>query len=108
MPETVRKGKTHVEDTLGSSIFEYFTKHDDQARMFSAATTNLSAPVIVEAVTAIEARDATFAVDVGGAHGAFLVELLQRNPGLHGAVLDLPKVMPGVSEMARAQGLHGR
>ena len=30
-------------------------------------------------------------VDVGGAIGVFLSELLQRHPGLHGTLLDLPE-----------------
>ncbi len=108
MPETVREGKTHVIDALGSNVFEYFAAHEDQARMFSAAMTNFSKPVIREAVMAIDVGAAQFAVDVGGADGAFIAELLQRNPELEGAVLDLPKVIPGVEEAADVQGLKKR
>jgi SAM-dependent methyltransferase len=108
LPETVREGKTHVVDALGSTVFEYFAEHEDQARMFSAAMTNLSTPVIREAVAAIDTRDARLAVDVGGANGAFIVELLQRNPELQGTVLDLPRVIPGVLEAANAHGLEER
>jgi hypothetical protein len=108
MPETVMSGKTGVVEALGSTVFEYFAKHEDQARMFSSAMTNLSTPVIREAVAAIEVKDAHFAVDVGGADGAFIAELLQHNPGLTGAVLDLPQVIPGVSKAAQARGLESR
>jgi O-methyltransferase domain len=108
MPETVRDGKTHVVDALGSSVFEYLAAHEDQARMFSAAMTNFSKPVIREAVMEIDVGAAQFAVDVGGADGAFIAELLQRNPELKGAVLDLPKVIPGVVEAADVQGIQRR
>jgi hypothetical protein len=108
MHETVRDGKTHVVDALGSSVFEYFAAHEDQARMFSAAMTNFSKPVIREAVSAINVGAAQFAVDIGGANGAFIAELLQHNPELKGTVLDLPKVIPGVSKAADAQGLQKR
>lgn len=100
--------KTHVVDALGSSVFEYLAAHEDQARMFSAAMTNFSKPVIREAVMEIDVGAAQFAVDVGGADGAFIAELLQRNSELKGAVLDLPKVIPGVVEAANVQGIQRR
>ena len=108
MPETVRQGGTRVEDALGSSVFEYFAEHGDQAREFSAAMTNLSTPVIREAVTAMDTTGAQFVVDVGGADGAFIAALLQHNPALTGAVLDLAQVIPGVIEAAAAHGLQSR
>lgn len=108
MHETVRDGKTHVVDALGSSVFEYFAEHEDQARMFSAAMTNFSKPVIQEAVMAIDIGAAQVAVDVGGANGAFIAELLQHNARLKGTVLDLPAVIPGVFEAANVQGLEKR
>lgn len=108
MPESVMGGGPRVLDALGSSVFEYFAEHPDQARMFSAAMTNLSTPVICEAVTSIDTTNAQFAVDVGGADGAFIAALLQRNPALTGAVLDLPQVIPGVVEAAQAHGLQSR
>ncbi|HEY6574350.1 MAG TPA: methyltransferase [Mycobacterium sp.] len=108
MPETVIRGSTRVVDALGSSVFEYFAEHQDQAREFSAAMTNLSTPVIREAVTAMDTTDAHFVVDVGGADGAFIAALLQHNPALTGAVLDLAQVIPGVIEAAEAHGLQSR
>jgi hypothetical protein len=108
MPEAVVRGKTLVVDALGSSIFEYFGAHQDQAREFSAAMTNLSTPVIREAVQVMDTAGAHFAVDVGGADGAFIAALLQHNPALTGAVLDLAQVIPGVIEAAAAHGLTSR
>jgi O-methyltransferase domain len=108
MPETVMRGSTRVVDALGSTVFEYFAEHQDQARVFSAAMTNLSTPVIREAAAIIDTANAHFVVDVGGADGAFVAALLQRNPDLTGAVLDLPQVIPGVLEAAEAHGLQSR
>ncbi len=70
--------------------------------------TNLSTPVIREAVTAMDTTGAHFVVDVGGADGAFIAALLQHNPALTGAVLDLAQVIPGVIEAAAAHGLQSR
>jgi hypothetical protein len=108
MPQTVMRGSTCAVDALGSSVFEYFAEHQDQAREFSAAMTNLSTPVIREAVAAMDTTDAHFVVDVGGADGAFIAALLQHNPALTGAVLDLTQVIPGVIEAAAAHGLQSR
>jgi len=108
MPETIREGQTHVIDALGATVFDYFAEHEDQARMFSAAMTNISAPVIREAVSTIDVGKARFVLDVAGADGPFVAELLRRNAGLTGAVLDLPQVIPGVLEASEAQGLRAR
>ena len=108
MPETVKRGKTCVVEALGSTVFEYFAEHEDQARMFSAAMTNGSMPVIREAAKSIDPAEARVVCDVGGADGAFAAELLHRHPGLTAVVLDLPKVIPGVAEAARAHGLEDR
>jgi len=76
--------------------------------MFRAAMTDISAPVIREAVSAIDVAGGRFAVDIGGANGAFVAELLQANPHLSGAVLDLPEAMPGVAQESRRRGLGER
>ena len=94
-------------EALGSTVFEYFAEHEDQARMFSAAMTNGSTLVIREAAKLIDAAGAHFVVDVGGADGAFTAELLHHHPGLTGAVLDLPKVIPGVLKRRRHRGEYG-
>jgi SAM-dependent methyltransferase len=47
-------------------------------------------------------------VDVGGANGAFLAELLLRHSHLTGVVLDIPQAMSGVADEARRRGVDGR
>jgi ubiquinone/menaquinone biosynthesis C-methylase UbiE len=108
LPQTVRRGENYVEEVLGGDVWEFFTRHDDDARIFRSAMTDLSTPVIREAVTAIDASDAHSVVDVGGADGAFAAELLQRYPNLEGTVLDLPQAMAGVAELSQSRGLSGR
>ena len=78
---------------LGSTIFDYFGQHRDQARIFSAAMTDLSTRVIREAASLMDVGGARYAVDVGGANGTFVSELVKRNPNLTGAVFDLPHVV---------------
>jgi hypothetical protein len=108
LTETVRRGGNYAEETLGGDVWQFLAEDDEEARIFRSAMTDLSAPVIREAVAVIGNVDGSFAIDVGGANGAFVGALLQRNPQLDGAVLDLPQAMAGVDETARDLGLTDR
>ena len=108
MPETVARGKNYVTEVLGGSVFEYYERHKEAGRLFSAGMTDVSTPVIREAVVAIDAADARSVVDIGGANGTFVAELLVRHPQLTGVVLELPQAMPAVAEEARRHNLEGR
>lgn len=107
LADSVRRGRNYVEETLGADLWGYFAQHNDQAWMFRSAMTDISAPVVREAVAAIDAGTG-FVVDVGGASGTFVGELVQRNPRLTGAVFDLPQAMPGVAEHAERLGISDR
>jgi hypothetical protein len=48
------------------------------------------------------------AIDVGGAAGALLLEVLRANPRLEGVVFDLPKVVPSAEAAAREAGIGER
>lgn len=108
LADTVRRGSNFVEEVLGSDVWNYFAFNDDEARMFRSAMSDVSAPVIREAVSAIDATAGGYVVDVGGADGTFVGELLQASPHLTGTVLDLSDAMPGVAEEARRRGLDDR
>lgn len=47
-------------------------------------------------------------VDVGGAIGGFLSELLQRHPGLHGTLLDLPESVARAGDVLDRAGVSDR
>jgi O-methyltransferase domain len=98
LPDSVRRGHNCVEEELGADIWGYFAERNAEAWMFRTAMTDISTPVVRDAVAAISGADEGFVVDVGGASGTFVGELLQRNPKLAGAVFDLPQALPGVAE----------
>jgi hypothetical protein len=108
LPETVRRGRHYLTETLGCEVFEYFAHHPHVAQLFSAAMTDMSLPVVDAAVAAIRVPEGSKVVDVGGANGALLSALLRRHPSLSGTVLDLPHVMPGVAEEAARWELTDR
>jgi hypothetical protein len=108
LPDAVLQGRNYAEEALGCTPFEYFGKNERAARIFSSAMTELSTPVIGEAVPALDVGDAQSVVDVGGADGAFVAAVLEHHAHLHGIVLDLPQVMAGVAAEANRRGLADR
>jgi hypothetical protein len=108
LQDAVQQGRNYAEEALGCTPFEYFAKHERDARIFGSAMTELSTPVIAEAVPTLDVGDARSVVDVGGADGAFIAAVLERHPNLYGSVLDLPQAMDGVADEADRRGLADR
>lgn len=108
LPDAVLQGRNYAEEALGCTPFEYFGKNERAARIFSSAMTELSTPVIGEAVPALDVNGVQSVVDVGGADGAFVAAVLERHAHLQGIVLDLPQVMAGVAAEANRRGLSDR
>lgn len=106
IPEAVRSGEAQTTQALGMPWFDYLAAHPDEGALFGRAMTSMSAPVIADAVEVIDVTGVKTVVDVGGAHGSYVLALLARHPDLDGVVLDLPHAVPG----ARAAGrdLDGR
>lgn len=108
MPEAVRQGRSQVTETLGKSIFDYFEANPDEGALFGAAMTVFSTPAILEAVQILDVSGVSTVVDVGGANGAFVLELLAHNSHLKGVVLDLPHSIEGAKTEAKRRGLEDR
>jgi len=108
LTETVMRGQNCAADVLGCDPFVYFASHPEEAQIFSAAMTELSAPVIAEAVPLIEIGEARDVMDIGGAAGTFVASVLRAHPALRGTVLDLPHVVADVAREAERQGVADR
>jgi hypothetical protein len=107
--DSVRAGSTQFEAALGSpDIWAYFEQNPEEGRLFGAAMTDLSTPIILEAASVIDTTDIELVADIGGANGAFVHELLARNPKLRGIVFDLPTTLPGAQAAAERLGLQDR
>jgi hypothetical protein len=108
LPEAVRQGRTQVEDALGSPVFDYYGQQPDEATAFSTGLSGMTAVAGAEAAQVIDTSGVRLAVDVGGATGTLLHDLMAVNPQLRGVVLDLPAVVPQAEEAARSLGLQDR
>lgn len=110
LPEAVRQGASQAKQALGADIFDYLARPENagQAALFAESMADLSALTVRGAVAAVDTAGVSTVVDVGGADGQFLLELMTANPALHGLVLDLPHAVEGARREAAKRGLSGR
>ena len=109
-PDAVRAGTSQARQALGADIFDYLARPENAgaATLFAESMADLSALTVRGAVAAADTAGASTVVDVGGADGQFVLELLAANPGLRGQVLDLPHAVEGARREAGQRGLADR
>src|ERR1700761_8504015 len=90
LPEAVRKGGTQAADVLGAGLFDYLAGQPEEAAQFSAALAEITGTLAAAAAKVLDTSGVSLAVDVGGATGELVRELMRANDELRGAVLDLP------------------
>jgi hypothetical protein len=69
---------------------------------------DLSALTVLGAVAALDVSGVSTVMDVGGADGQFVLQLLTAHPELRGQVLDLPHAVARAREEAGKRGLSDR
>jgi hypothetical protein len=78
------------------------------AHIFNQSMVESSRRIAVRAADAYDFAPFTNIIDVGGGYGAVLATLLQRHPGLEGAILDMAHARDGALEYLRAEGVASR
>ncbi len=76
-------------------LFRYLQDHPEKERVFAAAMASISTGQNVAVAEAYPFGKLTRLVDVGGAHGHMLVEILRRHKKLEGVLYDQPQVVAG-------------
>lgn len=109
-PDSVRRGASQAKRALGADIFDYYARPEnaEEAALFAASMADLSALTVQGAVACLDVSGVSTVVDVGGADGQFVLELMAAHPGLRGQVLDLPHAVERAREEAGRRGLSGR
>ncbi|MGH3278246.1 MAG: methyltransferase [Trebonia sp.] len=109
-PDSVRRGTSQVKRALGADLFDYYARPENagEAALFAASMADISALTVQGAVAALDVSGVSTVVDVGGADGPFVLELMAARPGLRGQVLDLPHAVGRAREEAGRRGLSGR
>src|SRR5204863_325817 len=79
----------------GVDVWEYRAVHTDEGAVFDAAMTGLSRRVNDAVAAAHDFGRYGVLVDIGGGHGALLLGILARHPGVLGVLFDQPGVVAG-------------
>jgi O-methyltransferase domain/Dimerisation domain len=83
-------GEAPFPRTFGTDFWSWLADHPDERAAFDRAMVQ-GWERRVERLAGLDWRGDETVVDVGGGNGSLLVELLERQPGLRGIVLDLPE-----------------
>ncbi len=95
---SVQTGKTAFEKVLGAPVFDYLSKHPEQAAIFDAAMVSVHGRETAAVLDAYDLSNVGLLADVGGGNGSLLIGALTRHAKLKGLLFDLP----GVIERAKA------
>ncbi len=99
MTQCVRSGEPQDVAALGSSVWEFYQKHPEDADSFSKAMANVSAMAIDHVLANYDFSGKRTIVDVGGAYGAMLAAVLRQNPAASGVLFDQPHVLEGADQI---------
>jgi SAM-dependent methyltransferase len=102
---SVKTGKAAT-DLTGTSLWDYFAGHPDEARVFDAAMAAKASVQIADLLAAHDFSRYSRVVDVGGGQGHFLRALLERHRQVAGVLFDLPPVIEGVRAAGAPAGVH--
>ncbi|KQV17138.1 MULTISPECIES: methyltransferase [unclassified Kitasatospora] len=105
LDDAVRTGRNIFPDLYGKEFFDYLHDDaDDSAQVFNKAMTHSSRQSAADLAAFLDLDGVSSVVDIGGGQGHVLAGLLEKYPGLHGALLDLPQVVAHADPRLREGG----
>jgi SAM-dependent methyltransferase len=108
LEHSIRTGEAAFDLANRRGFFEYLSHSPEDGVVFDAFITRNQNRRAATHAAAIDCSRLRQVVDVGGGEGAFLAELLKRQPHLTGIVLDLPRAAAAARATARREGLNDR
>jgi hypothetical protein len=108
LDDSLRSGQAAFSHANGGSFFRYMQSSADDAKVFDEFMTATQRERAAWHADAIDCQDLGRVIDVGGGEGAFLIELVKRNPHLSGIVLDLPHAAARARQAVIREQLHHR
>jgi len=105
---SVRTGEIAFDNHFGMDIWQYFQKDPEKAENFNrymAASSELLNQAIS---TQYDFSSYKKLIDVGGGIGGMISAILDKNPGLNGAIYDAPSVVEQAKGFLASRGLSDR
>ncbi|QMU67343.1 methyltransferase [Streptacidiphilus sp. P02-A3a] len=116
LQSAVVDGRGHFEERYGDEFFARLHREwPESTEVFNRSQTELSALTSAAIADALDLSGVRTFADVGGGRGFTLATLLERNPHLHGTLVDLPaavaqpdpRLRPGGALAARSEVVAG-
>jgi hypothetical protein len=108
LADAVRTGDCAATRHYGMPFFDWLSGQPDQVHRFSRAMANLTDGIKGGAVATHDFGTPRRIVDVGGADGALLAQVLTRLPETTGVVFDQPHVIDAARPTIKGYGLDAR
>lgn len=108
LADAVRTGVTAAEEHYGQPFFAWLRGQPEQVARFTGAMANLTHGIKHAAIAGADFTGSRHIVDVGGADGAVLAQVLGATPEATGVSYDLPHVVPAVASVAKRAELDDR
>ncbi|MFF2503440.1 methyltransferase [Streptomyces sp. NPDC058067] len=105
LDEAVRSGRNVFEDVFDKEFFTYLNNDaPESAHVFNRAMTTSSEQSARDVAELLDLRGVTSVADIGGGQGQVVAGLLEKHPGMHGTLLDLPGVVENADPRLREGG----
>jgi hypothetical protein len=105
---SIQTGKTAFDHVYGMPVFDYLSRHPEQAQIFDQAMVGVHGRETAAMTDAYDFSSIGVLADVGGGNGSLLTGVLHKFPGLRGLLYDLPGVADRARDNIRAAGLAQR
>jgi O-methyltransferase domain/Dimerisation domain len=105
---SVETGKTAMEKSFGTPLFDYLAQHPELASQFSEAMVGIHGAEPAAVAAAYDFSALQVIVDVGGATGNMLAHILTRYPQCRGVLFDCPHVVADAPTLLRSRRVESR
>jgi hypothetical protein len=90
LPWSVQTGRSAAYKVYGMNGFEWFEKHPEEAVNFNNGMTDMSQSEAPAVAASCDFSRFKTIVDIAGGFGTLLAAILEKTPGLHGTLFEMP------------------
>ncbi len=105
---SIRTGETGFGKAFGASLFEWLANHPTEASLFNQTMVGIHGAEPAAVAAAYDFSGFQTIADVGGSTGNLLTTILDRHPGPHGILFDMPHVARDAPALLQQRGMMGR
>jgi O-methyltransferase domain/Dimerisation domain len=104
---SLKTGEIAFDTAAGMPVWDYYDRHPEAGQIFSRSMTDLGNQASQAVATTYDFSKFNTIVDVGGAHGNLISEIVRSYPHLTGILFDLSEVIANVSLDDNIQPIAG-